>query len=97
MLLKLKWQKKELGRKEQGAEWQWIARVPGMDEDDEPLMMLPTDMSLTQDDAFRPWVEKVSRRGAHQRRGQFADCLCSTPRTRSSSSRTSPPCSRSCK
>jgi len=60
MLLKLKWQKKELGRKEQGAEWQWIARVPGMDEDDEPLMMLPTDMSLTQDDAFRPWVEKYA-------------------------------------
>lgn len=58
LLLKLKWEKKELGR--EGAPWQWVARSAAMDEDDEPLMMLPTDYSLTQDEKFRPWVEKYA-------------------------------------
>ncbi|PWN45376.1 heme peroxidase [Ceraceosorus guamensis] len=60
MLIKLKWEKKHLGREAQGAHWQWIARLPHMDEEDEPLMMLPTDMSLTLDDKFKPWVEKYA-------------------------------------
>lgn len=58
LLLKLKWQRKDLGR--EGAPWQWVATTPGMDEDDEPLMMLPTDYSLTQDPEFRKWVEKYA-------------------------------------
>lgn len=59
LLLKLKWEKRDLGR--EGAPWQWSARTPGMDDDDEPLMMLPTDFSLTQDKEFKVWVEKVRK------------------------------------
>ncbi|WFD27455.1 cytochrome-c peroxidase [Malassezia nana] len=55
MLLDLKWEP----RKWDG-NFQYAARAPGMDEDDEPLMMLPTDYSLIQDDKFRPWVEKYA-------------------------------------
>ena len=55
LLLNLKWEP----RKWDGP-FQYAARAPGMDDDDEPLMMLPTDYSLTQDDKFRPWVEKYA-------------------------------------
>jgi cytochrome c peroxidase len=58
LLTKLKWEKKQLNR--EGAPWQWIARTAAMDEDDEPLMMLPTDYSLTQDDKFKVWVDKYA-------------------------------------
>lgn len=58
LLLKLKWQRKDLNR--EGAPWQWIARTPDMEDGDEPLMMLPTDYSLTQDEKFKVWVDKVS-------------------------------------
>jgi cytochrome c peroxidase len=58
LLLKLKWEKKQLNR--EGAPWQWVARTAAMDEDDEPLMMLPTDYSLVQDKAFKVWVEKYA-------------------------------------
>jgi len=58
LLLKLKWEKKDLNR--EGAPWQWIARTAAMDDDDEPLMMLPTDYSLTQDKEFKVWVERYA-------------------------------------
>ena len=54
-LLNLKWEP----RKWDGP-FQYSAYAPGMDEDDEPLMMLPTDYSLVQDEKFRPWVEKYA-------------------------------------
>ncbi|WFD06916.1 cytochrome-c peroxidase [Malassezia vespertilionis] len=40
--------------------FQYSAYAPGMDDDDEPLMMLPTDYALVQDEKFRPWVEKYA-------------------------------------
>lgn len=55
LLLQLKWKP----RKWDGP-FQYAAYAPGMDDDDEPLMMLPTDYSLIQDDKFRPWVEKYA-------------------------------------
>lgn len=54
-LLNLKWEP----RKWDGP-FQYAAYAPGMDDDDEPLMMLPTDYALIQDDKFRPWVEKYA-------------------------------------
>lgn len=62
LLLKLNWQKKTLSdsSKEKGAAWQWAAKAPGSDDDDEELMMLPTDHSLIEDAAFKPWVEKYA-------------------------------------
>ncbi|WFC98390.1 cytochrome-c peroxidase [Malassezia yamatoensis] len=55
LLLQLKWEP----RNWQGP-FQYSARAPGMDDDDEPLMMLPTDYALIQDSEFRPWVEKYA-------------------------------------
>lgn len=55
LLLQLKWEP----RKWDGP-FQYAARAPGMDEDDEPLMMLPTDYALIQDPKFRAWVEKYA-------------------------------------
>lgn len=55
LLLKLKWE----ARKWDGP-FQYIATAPGADEDDEKLMMLPTDYALIQDPKFRPWVEKYA-------------------------------------
>lgn len=62
LLLKLNWSKKELpaASKERGAAWQWVARAPGADEDDEELMMLPTDHALIEDPSFKEWVEKYA-------------------------------------
>ncbi|KDN52679.1 class II peroxidase [Tilletiaria anomala UBC 951] len=59
LLLKLKWQPKNWkGR--QGMPFQWAAKAPGVGDDGEELMMLPTDMALIQDPSFRPWVEKYA-------------------------------------
>lgn len=55
LLLKLKWQP----RKWDGP-FQYAAKAPGADDDDEELMMLPTDYALIQDPSFRPWVEKYA-------------------------------------
>lgn len=62
LLLKLDWKKRDLSdsSKEKGASWQWSAAPPGGDEEDEPLMMLPTDHALIEDEGFRPWVEKYA-------------------------------------
>jgi peroxiredoxin len=62
LLMKLDWQKKKLSNEsaEKGASWQWVAQAPGADDDEPPLMMLPTDHSLIEDDSFRPWVEKYA-------------------------------------
>lgn len=55
LLLKLKWEP----RKWDGP-FQYQAAAPGADDDDEKLMMLPTDYALIQDPKFRPWVEKYA-------------------------------------
>lgn len=55
LLLKLKWQPKKWE-----GNFQYAAKAPGADDDDEELMMLPTDYSLIQDDSFKPWVEKYA-------------------------------------
>lgn len=62
LLLKLDWKKKQLSKDqaEKGASWQWAAKAPGADDEDEELMMLPTDHSLIEDAGFRPWVEKYA-------------------------------------
>lgn len=63
LLLQLNWKKKQLSKEsaEKGAAWQWVAKAPGGEEDDEELMMLPTDHSLIEDPGFRPWVEKYAK------------------------------------
>ncbi|KAJ1028415.1 hypothetical protein NDA16_001582 [Ustilago loliicola] len=55
LLLKLKWSPKKWD-----GPFQYVAKAPGADDDDEQLMMLPTDYALIQDDKFRPWVEKYA-------------------------------------
>ncbi|EST07894.1 hem peroxidase, plant/fungal/bacterial [Kalmanozyma brasiliensis GHG001] len=55
LLLKLKWSPKKWD-----GPFQYVAKAPGADDDDEHLMMLPTDYALIQDDKFRPWVEKYA-------------------------------------
>ena len=55
MLTKLKWEPKKWD-----GNFQYEAKAPGADDDDEPLMMLPTDYALLGDKEFQPWVEKVS-------------------------------------
>lgn len=62
LLTKLNWKKKDLPKDsaDKGASWQWVATPPGGDEEDEELMMLPTDHALIEDDSFRPWVEKYA-------------------------------------
>lgn len=60
LLLKLKWHPKDWQGKRKDAPFQWAAKAPGADDDEEELMMLPTDMSLVQDPSFREWVEKYA-------------------------------------
>jgi len=55
MLTKLNWQPKKWD-----GNFQYEATAPGSDEEDEKLMMLPTDYALLGDKEFRAWVEKVS-------------------------------------
>lgn len=55
LLLKLKWEPKKWD-----GPFQYVAKAPGADDDDEKLMMLPTDYALIQDDKMRPWVEKYA-------------------------------------
>ncbi|PWN48218.1 heme peroxidase [Violaceomyces palustris] len=55
LLLKLKWKPKKWD-----GNFQYVAKPPGADEEDEDLMMLPTDYALIQDEAFRPWVERYA-------------------------------------
>ncbi|CAO1623862.1 unnamed protein product [Parajaminaea phylloscopi] len=63
LLLQLDWKKKQLPKESaaKGAAWQWVAKQPGGDDEDEELMMLPTDHSLIEDPGFRPWVEKYAQ------------------------------------
>ncbi|KAJ6151551.1 hypothetical protein N7470_007148 [Penicillium chermesinum] len=39
---------------------QFVYVDPDAAEDEEPLMMLPTDMALKTDEAFAPWVKKYA-------------------------------------
>ena len=55
LLLKLKWSPKKWD-----GPFQYVAKAPGADDDDEQLMMLPTDYALIQDDKFRPWVGRYA-------------------------------------
>ncbi|KAL4779700.1 putative heme-binding peroxidase [Aspergillus varians] len=56
LLLKMEWRPKTL---ENGVS-QFVYVDPEAEDDEEPLMMLPTDVSLRDDPAFRPWVEKYA-------------------------------------
>lgn len=39
---------------------QFVYEDPDAEEDEEPLMMLPTDMALSTDPAFAPWVKRYA-------------------------------------
>ncbi|KAF7170120.1 hypothetical protein CNMCM6106_004922 [Aspergillus hiratsukae] len=56
LLLQLEWKPKTL---ENGVS-QFVYVDPDAEEGDEPLMMLPTDIALKTDPAFRVWVEKYA-------------------------------------
>lgn len=56
LLLKLKWMRKTLPN---GVS-QFVYADPDLEEDEEPLMMLPTDVALIEDPSFRTWVEKYA-------------------------------------
>ncbi|KAL5332720.1 putative heme-binding peroxidase [Aspergillus crustosus] len=56
LLLKMEWKAKTL---ENGVS-QFVYVDPEAEDHEEPLMMLPTDIALRDDDAFRPWVEKYA-------------------------------------
>ncbi|KAL2821394.1 putative heme-binding peroxidase [Aspergillus cavernicola] len=56
LLLNMEWRAKTL---ENGVS-QFVYVDPEA-EDEEPLMMLPTDIALRDDPAFRPWVEKYEK------------------------------------
>ncbi|PKX94960.1 putative cytochrome c peroxidase [Aspergillus novofumigatus IBT 16806] len=56
LLLKLDWKPKTLPN---GVS-QFVYVDPDAEEGDEPLMMLPTDIALKTDPAFRVWVEKYA-------------------------------------
>ncbi|KAI9040554.1 peroxidase [Aspergillus affinis] len=56
LLLKLEWKPRTLSNGVQ----QFNYVDPDADEDDEPLMMLPTDISLITDPSFRQWVERYA-------------------------------------
>lgn len=56
LLLNLEWKPRQLA----SGMSQFVYVDPDAEEDEEPLMMLPTDMALKTDPAFRPWVEKYA-------------------------------------
>jgi peroxiredoxin len=56
LLLNLEWKPKTLAN---GVS-QFVYVDPDAEEHEEPLMMLPTDIALREDPAFRPWVEKYA-------------------------------------
>jgi cytochrome c peroxidase len=57
LLLEETWSKK---RTHQGREWKGPAQYENA-ETGADLMMLPTDMALVSDPAFKPWVEKYAK------------------------------------
>ncbi|RDW65794.1 peroxidase [Aspergillus mulundensis] len=57
LLLTMEWKPKTL---ENGVS-QFVYVDPEAEDDEEPLMMLPTDVALRDDPAFRPWVERYAK------------------------------------
>lgn len=56
LLQKLEWKPTTLSNGVNQFEY----KDPDADEEDEPLMMLPTDMALLSDPAFAPWVQRYA-------------------------------------
>ncbi|KAJ5349248.1 Plant ascorbate peroxidase [Penicillium brevicompactum] len=56
LLLQLDWKPRKLAT----GMSQFVYEDPDADEDEEPLMMLPTDMALSTDPSFAPWVKRYA-------------------------------------
>jgi peroxiredoxin len=56
LLLQLDWKPRKMA----SGMTQFVYEDPDAEEDEEPLMMLPTDMSLLTDPAFAPWVKRYA-------------------------------------
>lgn len=56
LLLQLDWKPRKLTT----GMTQFVYEDPDAEEDEEPLMMLPTDMALKTDPAFLPWVQRYA-------------------------------------
>jgi peroxiredoxin len=56
LLLQLDWKPRKLAT----GMTQFVYEDPDAEEDEEPLMMLPTDMALSTDPSFAPWVKKYA-------------------------------------
>ena len=57
LLLQLDWKPRKLSN----GMSQFVYVDPDAEKDEEPLMMLPTDMALKTDSSFNPWVQKYAK------------------------------------